>query len=123
MARPMTDAVPIYLPFPPSANALWRNVAGKTLLSEPYRKWKRLALQEIAVQRPRKVLEPYRLAIVATRPDNRKRDLGNLEKAISDALVAAGVVVDDCDAMSITVSWSASAPDRNAGVSVTVEAA
>lgn len=47
----------------------------------------------------------------------------NLEKAVSDALQAAGVIRDDCDAESIFVAWSASAPDRNGGVSITLEAA
>lgn len=117
------DAVSIYLPYPPSANSLWRMVNGRTMLSEPYRKWKRLALQEIALQRPAKVLGPYRLTIMAIRPDQRARDLDNLAKPISDALTASGTITDDSLAQSILIAWSASAPDRNGGVSITLEAA
>lgn len=119
----MTDPVPIQIAYPPSANNIWRNVNGKTLLSEAYRKWRTAAIWDIASQRPAKVLGPYRLTIIATRPDKRARDLDNLAKPISDALTASGVIRDDSDAQSILLAWSASAPDRNGGVSITLEAA
>lgn len=111
------------LPYPPSANALWRAVAGRNIASTAYRSWKREALTLLMLQRPRTVVGPYRLTIVATRPDRRRRDLGNIEKACSDLLQAGGVINDDCDATSIWLRWSDSAPDKSAGVRVTVEAA
>lgn len=119
----MSEPVPIHLAYPPSANSIWRNVGGKTLMSAGYRAWKKAALWEIASQRPAKVLGPYRMTLIAVRPDKRIRDLSNLLKATEDALVAAGVIRDDSDAASILLAWSASAPDRNGGVSITLEAA
>lgn len=112
---------PIHLPYPPSANGMWRNTDGKTLLSKQYRAWKREAAIVIALQRPRKLTGAYRLTVVATRPDKRARDLDNILKPISDALKAAGLIRDDSDAQSILVSWSTAAPDRNAGVQIVLE--
>jgi crossover junction endodeoxyribonuclease RusA len=39
------------------------------------------------------------------RPDKRKRDLGNLEKAVSDILVKMGVIQDDSFIQKITLQW------------------
>lgn len=114
---------PIWLPFPPSANALWRAVQGRNISSLRYRQWKARALTELMLQRPRKVRGPYRLTIVATRPDKRPRDLGNIEKALSDVLQAFGVVENDSDAVSIWLRWSDAAPNKDAGVQIVVEAA
>jgi Holliday junction resolvase RusA-like endonuclease len=88
-----------------------------------YRAWRKLAAGEVMAQRPAKVLGPYRITIVATRPDNRRRDLGNLEKAVSDLLQSMGIVRDDCDAQSIRLTWSDSKPDPKGGVSITLEPA
>lgn len=113
----------ITLPFPPSTNALWRAVNGRNIMSAPYRKWKALALGELLIQRPAKVSGPYRMTVVATRPDRRIRDLSNTLKALEDVLVTAGVVRDDSDAQSILLEWSSAAPDKAAGVRIVLEAA
>lgn len=118
----MSEPVPIQLQYPPSANSIWRNVDGKTLLSKTYRAWKNQALWDLKFQKPAKVLGPYRLTIIATRPDKRARDLDNLVKPLGDALTPAGIIRDDSDAQSILIAWSASKPDRNGGVSITLEA-
>lgn len=116
------------LPFPPSANAIWRNVGTKTLVSAPYRKWKALAFMEITTQGlgrlKRKTLTgPYQMTLLADRPDNRRRDLANLEKAISDALTQAGVIEDDHWAQRITLAWSNRPAGKGARIWVTLESA
>lgn len=126
MAAGEGSVIALALPYPPSANALWRNVGGKTLVSAPYRKWKALAFSEIAEQgagrlHRKTVTGPYQMALMADRPDRRRRDLGNLEKAASDALVASGVVADDCDATKISLAWSTRAPGKGAKVWITIE--
>lgn len=113
------------LPYPPSTNSIWRNVGGKTLVSAPYRKWKALAFSEIVEQgagalRRNTVAGPYRMMLLADRPDNRGRDLGNLEKPVSDALVAAGVVEDDKHCHRMTLAWSQRAPGKDARVYVVI---
>lgn len=94
------------LPYPPSANHLWRNVSGKTLKSEEYRKWLALASALVMSQRPKAVRGGYSLTVIATRPDNRRRDLDNLIKPVSDLLKFSGVIEDDSLARSIFIGWS-----------------
>ncbi len=118
----------VSLPYPPSANAIWRNVGTKTLVSAPYRKWKALAFMEITTQGlgrlKRKTLTgPYQMTLLADRPDNRRRDLANLEKAISDALTQAGVIEDDHLAQRITLAWSNKPPGKGARIWITLESA
>ena len=120
--------IALSLPYPPSANHLWRNVGDKTLLSEPYRKWRALAFSEISEQgagwlRRNKIAGPYQMVLLFDRPDRRRRDLGNLEKPVSDALVAAGVVEDDKHCQRMTLAWSQRAPGKGAKVHITIERA
>jgi crossover junction endodeoxyribonuclease RusA len=114
----------VTLPFPPSTNALWRAVRGRNIKSEPYRKWEAEAMGIVMAERPRlnphKVTGPYSISIVAERPDARRRDLGNLEKAASDLLVTMGLIHDDCDAERIELRWSGIAPKKPGRVHVTV---
>lgn len=94
------------LPWPPSANRLWRFVPGKhsPLKSAEYRKWLSAAAKHIG---PVETIKgPYTMVLEAFRPDNRRRDLGNLEKPVSDLLQACFVVEDDCNAQEITLRWS-----------------
>jgi Holliday junction resolvase RusA-like endonuclease len=49
--------------------------------------------------------------IQAVRPDKRKRDIGNLEKAISDILQASNVIVDDCLCEDLHMKWVKEGPE------------
>jgi len=103
----MSQTTEIWLPYPPSVNAAFRNVSGGgRKRTDGYRKWRKHAAEEIMVQRPAKFKGHYILRIKARRPDNRKRDIDNLIKPISDALVAAGVVKDDDLCVCVTAYWS-----------------
>lgn len=113
----------VQLPYPPSANRLWRNVNGRTLKSLAYRQWLDLAVTMARLARLKPVRGPYKLSMVATRPDNRRRDLDNLIKPVSDALVAAGMVEGDHLAQSLEVSWSSREPVKGGDLVVWVEAA
>lgn len=113
------------LPYPPSANRIWRNVRGKTLKSAEYRTWLASALVWIkSANRTLPLIRgPYRLTVTATRPDRRARDLDNLLKPISDCLTQAGVIEDDSNAASILLAWSEAAPIKGGAISIVVEAA
>lgn len=97
---------------PPSANSMRAHfIAGgkvRSVKSKGYAEWKKAAAWEIAAARPRKITGPYRLSIAAQRDwkSKRARDLDNLIKPVSDALVAAGVVADDCLAESVSAKWA-----------------
>jgi crossover junction endodeoxyribonuclease RusA len=111
------------LPYPPSANRLWRNVKGKTLKSGHYRLWLTEAGWSVREQRPKSIPGAYRLTISAVRPDNRARDIDNLIKPISDLLKAAGVIEDDSLAKSVFAIWADVPPVKGGAITVHLEAA
>ncbi|WP_336057355.1 RusA family crossover junction endodeoxyribonuclease [Nitratireductor sp. CH_MIT9313-5] len=98
----------ISLPYPPSINAAYANGGNKRgrHKTAAYRAWEQLAGTCIK-DAHRQALGPYSLHIAARRPDKRRRDLGNIEKVVSDLLVTHGVVKDDCLAERITLQWDA----------------
>ena len=121
----MTAAVSITLrDLPPSANQLRTSLIkdGKVMsVKAPnYEKWRKAAVWEIAAQRAGKIDGPYRLRIAVERnwKSRRARDIDNLIKPISDALVKAGTVTDDSLAESVFAEWS----DTQPGVLITLEA-
>ena len=85
------------LPFPPSVNRLWRaGKDGKVYRSPKYTAWRKEAMWELKAQaKSQKVCGSYKLTLLAVKPDKRKRDIGNLEKAVSDILVTMGIIEDD----------------------------
>lgn len=97
---------------PPSANAMRSHFidGGKvrSVKSKTYAKWKKDAAWEIAAARPGKISGPYRLSIAAQRDWRSKqaRDIDNIIKPVSDALVAAGIVTDDSLAESVSAKWA-----------------
>lgn len=91
----------------------------RSVKSKTYAAWKKAAAWEIAAARPGKITGPYRLYIAVQRDwrSKRARDLDNLLKPCSDALVAAGVVSDDSLAEEIGAKWD----DNLGGPAVRIE--
>ncbi|MGE5566183.1 MAG: RusA family crossover junction endodeoxyribonuclease [Parcubacteria group bacterium] len=117
----MTRAIRLELPYPPSVNALHRTVRGRPISSAKYRAWAASAAAMIHQQlrEPDTIEGHYHLYIRATAPDRRRRDLGNLEKSISDSLVDARVIADDCNARVIISAW-AGEPKKPGSIEVIV---
>lgn len=98
------DVVELVLPYPPTVNTYWRvRIAKKkgggqyvqVYISEEGKAFT-VDLQEIALRRGVKTLRGHvRLEAVFNPPDERRRDLGNLDKALGDALTKAGILEDD----------------------------
>lgn len=100
------SVVVLNLPFPPSANNLFVNKAGRgRIRSDRYRAWCTAAGWELQAQRHEMVPGPYELELTFEKKDARRRDIGNLEKGVSDLLVEHRVVEDDCLAQRITLAW------------------
>ena len=109
--------VVIELPFPPSANALFRNATAKDNSrkrpqTQRYRTWIRAAGWDLERQRPPKMEGPVALDIAVGKPVNRdgtpnkvRRDIGNLHKAIEDLLVDHGVIEDDSLVHDLRIHW------------------
>lgn len=103
--------IALALPYPPSANSLWRQVNGRTLVSKRYRVWRAEAewIARIA-GRGARLRGHYELTLTAERPDRRRRDIDNLIKPCSDALKAGGLIEDDCLADRIVLAWMSREP-------------
>lgn len=97
----------IYLPYPPSINRLYRSINGRSILSKVGRDYYRDVVP-IAEASGLNIRGPYVLLITAHRPDRRKRDIGNLEKIVSDTLTKAGVIEDDSLCEVIISRWACS---------------
>lgn len=93
------------LPWPPTVNTYYRNIAGKTLISAKGREYRAAVADQVLIQRGAKLFAG-RLAvqIVAHVPDKRRRDLDNLLKCTLDSLTHAGVWLDDSQIDSLTIS-------------------
>jgi crossover junction endodeoxyribonuclease RusA len=97
--------ITLNLPYPPSANHLWRRARKGMMLSERYENWLAEAGWTAKAQRPGRILGRYKLSIHALRPDKRRRDLDNIIKPISDLLKSVGVIEDDSLCEMITARW------------------
>jgi crossover junction endodeoxyribonuclease RusA len=89
------------LPWPPSMNHYWRHVTSgplknRTLISVEGKSYRRL-IMAMALQYRWPRHEGVRLTVTmkCSAPDNRRRDLDNMPKALLDALVHAKVLEDD----------------------------
>lgn len=92
------------LSLPPSVNALTRNVPGiGRVKTRAYKAWVRNAHYSIIAQiaPPRMIEAPYSVTIRL--PLRMRGDVSNRVKAIEDALVRAGVMVDDSRVYALTV--------------------
>jgi crossover junction endodeoxyribonuclease RusA len=95
------------LPLPPSVNALYRNVPGRgRVKTHRYQTWLNAAGWALKEARPAPMRGDYAMMLICQRPDRRRRDLGNLLKAIEDVLTAHGIIEDDSLATEIHMSWA-----------------
>jgi crossover junction endodeoxyribonuclease RusA len=87
------------LPFPPSTNRIWRSVCvrgrPRVLLSREGRAFRQAVREVLQGQHVQALTGRLYVRMDAHPPDNRRRDLDNLQKSILDALQQAGVYLDD----------------------------
>jgi crossover junction endodeoxyribonuclease RusA len=93
------------LPWPPTVNTYWRNIQGRTIISERGRLY-RLAVYGQLKAEGYSVPMTGRLAIkiAAYPPDKRRRDLDNILKALLDSLTFSQVIEDDSQFDFISVA-------------------
>lgn len=90
-------AIEFALPWPPSVNHYWRNFRGRMVIGARGRAYRKAAIEAISDQAVPTdgIGGPLKVELVAFPPDRRRRDLDNLQKALLDSVVAAGVIEDD----------------------------
>ena len=93
------------LPFPPSVNNLFLNVArGGRVKSPRYRQWEK----DADAHKPAGIVKLQGDVIAVYtfgRPDKRRRDISNLEKAVGDTLVRWQALEDDSQIVDIRLRW------------------
>ena len=103
--KPAADVVTVRLTMPPSVNACWANVPKKgRVRSTAYRRWSKLAMQELQEQQAGRVAGKFCIVITAGRM-KRRCDIDNRIKGVLDLL--SGVVTeDDANCERVSAGWS-----------------
>jgi crossover junction endodeoxyribonuclease RusA len=83
------------LPYPPSINHYWRRVGYRTLISREGRKFRDRVVAILSARQLVPMTGPLKVEIDVYPPDNRRRDIDNVQKALLDALQHGGVYADD----------------------------
>lgn len=115
--------IALTLPWPPSVNRIWRHWKGRTLLSREGRQYRLDVAACVAQARLQGFgRRSVKVVAVAYLPDNRRRDIDNIQKAAFDALQAARVFDDD--SQIVDSHWRKGPVDRaRPRIEITVEAA
>ena len=123
----LTRAISLELPWPPSANTIWRKVGTRVLLSAKARAFRAAVASCVASARARDKLPmtPLSGGIAVTLalrpPDRKRRDIDNFTKATLDAMTRAGVWNDDSQLQCLAQTWEE--PVKGGCVVVKIEAA
>jgi crossover junction endodeoxyribonuclease RusA len=108
------------LPYPPSANTIWRAVGGRVILSEKGRLYRCQIAFDVMSQlgRFRSISGPLALAVEVMPPDRRRRDLDNVLKATLDGLTHAKVWGDDSQVKRIEIEMHE--PTKGGRLNITI---
>jgi crossover junction endodeoxyribonuclease RusA len=90
----MGKRLEVRLPWPPSVNHYWKARGSRRFVSPTAKAWLEEAVLLLRAAGVR-FDGPVKVSMLLSPPDRRKRDGDNLEKAVMDALVKAGVIQDD----------------------------
>jgi crossover junction endodeoxyribonuclease RusA len=95
------------LPWPPSMNTYWRTYQGRMIISAKGRDYRKAVAEQVTLQAGALNYQgKLRVQIEAYRPDNRRRDLDNLLKAVLDGCTHAGVWEDDSNIVDLRIYWA-----------------
>ena len=95
--------IELELPYPPSINHYWRRVGSRTLISREGRRFRRSVMATLAAMSIDPMSGPLKVDVEVFPPDNRRRDVDNLQKALLDALEHGGVYDDDSQIVRLSI--------------------
>ena len=110
--------IELELPFPPSVNHYYRRLGPRTLISREGRAYRERVAAILAGRRVRPIRGPIRMRIDVHPPDNRRRDLDNLQKSLWDALQKGGAYQDDSQVVKFEVEKREVMPGGKVVVSI-----
>ena len=114
------DTMQVYLlPFPPSVNRLWRFSGPRMYRTKVYTEWADDAVRHLQQQQaPSSPIDyPVALELAVGRPDARKRDIDNVNKAVLDLLEHVQILENDHHVHDLRSYWS----DQVVGVQVIIK--
>jgi Holliday junction resolvase RusA-like endonuclease len=91
------------LPYPPSINHYWRRVGFRTLISREGRRFRERVLAILAARRVNPLAGALAVEVDVYPPDNRRRDIDNVQKALLDALQHGGAYADDSQIVQLAI--------------------
>ena len=95
--------IEIELPYPPSVNHYYRRVGPRTLISREGHRFRERVLSVLAVSGLRRFDKPLAVQVEVYPPDNRRRDIDNVQKSLFDALQHGGVYRDDSQIVRLVI--------------------
>jgi Holliday junction resolvase RusA-like endonuclease len=93
----------VELPYPPSINHYWRRVGVKTLISREGRRFRANVVAILAARRLEPLSGALAVEVEVHPPDNRRRDINNVQKALLDALQHGGAYADDSQVVRLSI--------------------
>lgn len=91
------------LPYPPSINHYWRRVGPRTLISREGRRFRERVTATLAALRVQPLTGRLAVRVEVYPPDNRRRDIDNVQKALLDAMQHGGAYADDSQIVRLTI--------------------
>lgn len=91
------------LPYPPSINHYWRRVGPRTLISREGRRFRKRVLAILAAMGIQPLEGRLAVSVEVHPPDNRRRDLDNVFKALLDAMQHGGAYADDSQIVRLSI--------------------
>ena len=93
----------VTLPMPPSVNHYWRFGRGRFYVAEKGMEFRRVVCAKFRDTWYAPIVGNVSIEIDVYPPDNKRRDLDNILKALLDALAHAGAYTDDAQVSHIDV--------------------
>ena len=90
-----SQLIELELPWPPSVKSYYRHVGFKTLIAKEGRDYRATVVAKLTGVLSEPLKERLKVTIECYPPDNRRRDLDNILKALFDSLQHAKVIEDD----------------------------
>jgi Holliday junction resolvase RusA-like endonuclease len=91
------------LPYPPSINHYWRRVGPRTLISREGRRFRERVTAILAALGIEPMSGALAVQVEIYPPDNRRRDIDNVQKALLDALQHGGAYTDDSQIVRLSI--------------------
>lgn len=91
------------LPYPPSINHYWRRVGPRTLISREGRRFRERVMAILAAMGIQPLCGRLAVEVEVFPPDNRRRDIDNVFKALLDAMEHGGAYADDSQIVRLSI--------------------